>query len=412
MESIGLPRYRASTAAVLEFAWDAGPFRADHVMAACDITRSTTLVALDTLIEIGLIRELASSGAEEGSRLGRPARRFELRGEAGLIVGVDAGDRHFTASAADLTGRVLGTAHLDVRGYHKVPGIAWVDADPKERHEAALQAIDDVLVLAGARREDVLGVSVGVPAPVDGQGRSPDHPTGFWQHMNAGLQDALSEFFPAVRVENDAALAAVAEATLGEALGVDHFVAMLSGRRLGAGVVLEGQLVRGAYGGVGELEALAFVAGVGGTWGFGDLAVTWLRRAQSDGLVPAGHPWARLGPEDLTGAAVFAHAKLSDPVSRPLLEELGGTLGRICSVLARFYDPETIVVCGATASAMGEVIEVARRHVESEAERTPPEVVASTLGGEVVSLGAVSAAREMASEIVLPLLTERLRRRD
>lgn len=58
----GQLRHRASTAAVLEFAWDAGAFQADHVIAALGLTRSTALAALDTLIELGLIQRTAQCG--------------------------------------------------------------------------------------------------------------------------------------------------------------------------------------------------------------------------------------------------------------------------------------------------------------------------------------------------------------
>lgn len=402
---VGL-RHRASTSAVLEFAWDAGVFRADHVMAACGLTRSTTLSALDTLIEIGLIRELDSSPAT-GTRLGRPARRFELRGDAGLVIGVDAGNRYFTAVAADLTGVVVAREKFEVPGHYDGAGTIRDDRSYQERRDAAFRAIDAVLSQVGRTRDDVIAVGVGIPAPVDGQGRSPSHSAGFWQYMNAGLQEALAQVFPAVRLENDAALAAVAEGTLGEARGCDHFVAMLSGFRLGSGVFMEGRLVRGAQGGVGELEALRYVADLGGTWGLGDLTVKWIRAALEDGRIPAEHPWAELSPDDLSTQRLLADARMSDPVARPLLEELGAKLGLVCSVIARFYDPERIVVCGSMAGALGEVIEMAQRQLSAEAELEAPEIVASELGGDVVSLGAVSAAREAALEIVLPLLSER-----
>lgn len=400
-------RQRASTSAVLEFAWDAGAFRADHVMASLDLTRTTALTALESLIEIGLISELPASGSDLGNRLGRPARRFELRGEAGLVLGIDAGDRHFTAVAADLSGRIVARTRTQLRPFVDSVGLVRSDADPEERRVAAFEVIDAVLREANRTRGDVIGVGVGIPAPVNRRGQSPSNPSGFWEYMNADLHDALAEHFPAVRVENDAAFAAVAEGSLGEARGREHFVAMLSGRRLGSGVVLEGQLVRGAHGGVGELEALSYIAGIGGAWGFGDLAEKWVRAALEDGRVPIGHPWARLSVDALDAEAVLADARLSDPVSGPLLEELGAKLGVICSVLSRFYDPELVVVCGAMAGELGPVIEIAQRHLAKETELPPPGIVASGLGGEVVSLGAVAAARDAAQGIVLPLLTER-----
>jgi predicted NBD/HSP70 family sugar kinase len=225
--------------------------------------------------------------------------------------------------------------------------------------------------------------------------------------MNAGLQDALGREFPAVRVENDAALAAVAESSLGEARGCDDFVAMMIGRRLGAGVFLGGQLVRGGHGAVGELEAFVYVSGVGGAQGFGLRAERWLERALEEGRVPDGHPWARLAGAELKSEDVLGAATLDDPVTKPMLDELGETLGRVCGVVARFYDPTRIIVCGAMAGALGDVLELARGWTRAEPGLLPVEIVASGLGGDVVSLGAASAAREAARDVVLPLLTAR-----
>lgn len=396
----GYLRHRASTAAVLEFAWDAGAFRADHVISAVGLTRSTALSALDSLIDIGLIQELPNAGAEDGYRMGRPARRFQLRAEAGVVIGVDAGDYRITAIASDLAGQVLAEEHLGVLGF-------YAGGQHEDRQGAVFRVIDAALASAGRSRADVIGVAVGVPAPVDGDGRSPSHTLGFWQQMNAGLQDALGREFPAVRVENDAALAAVAESSLGEARGCDDFVAMMIGRRLGAGVFLGGQLVRGGHGAVGELEAFVYVSGVGGAQGIGLRAERWLERALEEGRVPDGHPWARLAGAELKAEDVLGAATLDDPVTKPMLDELGETLGRVCGVVARFYDPTRIIVCGAMAGALGDVLELARGWTRAEPGLLPVEIVASGLGGDVVSLGAASAAREAARDVVLPLLTAR-----
>lgn len=401
----GYAHYPASMAAILEFAWDTGVFRADHVIAALGLTRSTTLSALDKLIEIGLIRELTD--ADKGGRMGRPARRFELRGDAGLVIGIDAGGHHFTAAAADLAGRVIARERVEVPSYHDAAGAPDPEPDPDERRATAFKAIDAVLAAAGGRRADVIGIGVGIPAPVNSHGTSPPHRPNFWPRMNADLRDTLAEEFPAVRVENDAGLAALAEGSRGEARKSDHFVAMLVGRRLGSGVFMDGHLVRGAHGGIGELEGLSYVSGVGGAWGLGYRVEEWFQAALSEGRIPADHAWARLTECELTAEAVLAEARLSDPVARPLLEDLGDRLGRICSVVSRFYDPDLIIVCGAMAQALHEVIQLAREHLAQELELPAPEILPSGMGGNVVSLGAVSAAREAAKEIILPLLTER-----
>ncbi|MFT4219650.1 MAG: ROK family protein [Microbacterium sp.] len=390
---------RASTAAVLDHAWDTGVFRTDDIMAAAGLTRSTAISAIDRLIELGLIRELANARSERGYRTGRPARRFELRADAGIIVGLDAGRTRFTTIAADLSGAVLVQRHDEVGILHD---------SPDERRAAATRAIEGVIADAGAGPEDVLALAVGVPAPVDTSGRSPAHEERFWERMNPGFRDFFADRFPVVRVENDAALAAVAEGSVGAARGIPSFVALLAGSRMGAGVVLEGRLVRGTHGGIGELDAFIHVSGVGSAHGIGQRADEWVRAARADGRVPAAHPLARIPDADLTAQAEFAHIRADDPVTSPLVEELGALLARICGVLGSFYDPERIVVCGAVADALDDVIASASRRVGRALDLPAPTIMASRLGGDVVALGAIAAAREEARSIAIPLLARRL----
>lgn len=396
-----MTRYRASLPAVLSFAWDAGVFRADNVIATLGLTRSTTLSALDELIGMGLIREVRAAETTD-TRMGRPARCFELREDAGLVVGLDAGGRHFTAVVADLAGQPLATEHVLLP-----EGADEENLDPAVRQGAAFRVIDAALAAATATREHVVAVGVGLPAPVDRQGRSPA--TGFWQGVNANLHATLAEHFPVVRTENDASLAAVAEGSIGAARGRAHYVAMLSGRRLGSGIVLDGRLMRGTNGGIGEMEALKNIDGVGGAWGMGVLAERWVARHLADGTIPRGHPWTTLAPAALTAEAILAAVDPQEPLTARFLTDMGEALGRICNVLARAYDPELIIVCGAMAGALGEVIGIAQGQLEADLELPAPTIVASDLGGDVVSLGAVSAAREAARDIVLPLFDARAR---
>jgi predicted NBD/HSP70 family sugar kinase len=389
--------YRASVAAVLRYAWDVGAFRADHAMAALGHTRSTTLSALDSLVGLGLIRELEGDSSRT-NQLGRPARLFELRGEAGVIVGVDAGARRLTAVAADLTGRVLASEHL----VHPAP-LDVETWDAQWRRHAVLRLVDEVLSSADRTRDKVIAVGVGIPAPVNDRGNSPSHDAGFWPAMNADLHQVLAEVFPVVRVENDAALAALAEGSYGEAVGRENYVAVLSGRRLGSGVVLGGRLVRGTNGGVGELEALTAVTGVGSTKGIGFVIEERVKQLLADGHVPPGHPWAGMATAGVTAETVLAKPGLDNALSRARIKEVGDRIGRVCSVIAHFYDPEVIVLCGAVVESAGEILQVARAHVAADVELPPPDIVPSGLGGDVVSIGAVAAARESARDTVLAL---------
>src|SRR5687768_980110 len=95
---------RVSLDAVLSYAWDIGVFTASEAMSAVGLTRSTTIDVLDELVDFGLLHELPNARAGGEYQKGRPARRFELRADAAVVVGIDAGRLHITTSVADLRG--------------------------------------------------------------------------------------------------------------------------------------------------------------------------------------------------------------------------------------------------------------------------------------------------------------------
>lgn len=73
-------------------------------------------------------------------------------------------------------------------------------------------------------------------------------------------------------------------------------------------------------------------------------------------------------------------------------------LARIAGVFCSLYDPQRIVIAGGAANGLDGVIDVARRRLPKELDLPAAEIVASTLGADVVSIGAVAAAVEAARE--------------
>src|SRR5699024_3915834 len=158
--------------------------------------------------------------------------------------GIEAGEHSLTARVADLRGREIAAARTAVGG-------AAVGA--AARVEAVRQLVACDVEEAGARTSRRLLTVVGVPAPVAGQGRSPHGENDSWPARNPGFVDALDG---EVLVENDANLAVIAEHSLG---GSEHMGALLMGERFGAGLIVDGRLLRGADGGAGEMRFLDVV---------------------------------------------------------------------------------------------------------------------------------------------------------
>lgn len=378
--------------ALLAYAWTAGEFTASDAMGNVGLTRSTTIEATDTLVGLGLLRELPNAREAGEYSKGRPARRFEMRADAGVVVGVDAGHAHLSVTVADLRGSALGRhdTYLDPTN----------DA-ADDRRRAVADAVDHALVAAGKTRDDVVSVCVGVPAPVAADGGSPPHPAGFWQRMNPRIAEVFEGWAPLVRVDNDSTLAAAAERRFGEAVGCEDFVALMAGRRFGAGVVSDGHLLRGHNGGVGEMYSLLWLMGVERLEGLGELLAMGAKGRITSGEIPATHPLALKGSP--TAEDVLGHAR--DPQVRPVIDEVARVLARVVGLLGNMYDPQRVVLCGAVAGSIEVVIERAREVLPAELHLPAPELVASELGSDVVVTGAVAAAVEEAQSSILDLVT-------
>jgi predicted NBD/HSP70 family sugar kinase len=380
--------------AVLTRVWDEDAFTASDVIAAVGLTRSTAIDVLDELTARGLLAEMPNARAVGEYSKGRPARRFAFQPGAGTVVGVDAGRGHLTATVADLRGTTLATSRLTVD--------PELDS-PERRRRAAEATVDATLKRARRSRTDIVALCVGVPAPVDRAGRSPIHHDGFWARMNPGFVDTFAAWAPAVRVENDATLAAVAERTHGAAVGCDDFVALLAGERFGAGISVDGHLLRGAHGGAGETVAFDRVEGVGSAWGLAPRCVDAARAALASGDLPEDSALHGLDPATLDAKTVLDLAGAGDAGALAVAREVGPALAGVAATFGSLFDVERVVVSGAIAAGAGPIIAAAIEAFPDSLHLPAPRIVASTLGADIVSIGAVAAAVETARSRALDL---------
>jgi predicted NBD/HSP70 family sugar kinase len=380
---------RMNSGAVMRFALRSSEFTAAEAMAATSLTRSTVLGVCDDLVTAAWLEEIADSRAAGLTSKGRPARRYRLREGAGIVAGVDAGEHRFTVAVADLRGRVLAE-RIVVRSTVP-PGVGDSDAErtavAEGRRELAATLLDETVRAAGKEPADVLLAVFGVPAPVDSAGSSPRGDRDYWRTMNPGFGDVLPGV--AVIVENDANLAAIAEQTHGGQAHLQNVATVLSGERLGAGVILDGRLLRGAHGGAGEMRFLDIVEGAGSPAGIAALARGWAQEAVAAGATTS---LAALAAADVSAEDVFRAAREGDPLAEDIIARLGVRLARVAAVLASLLDVDRIVIAGAIAGAAEPVLAHARRVLEEEFQTPMPELVASSLGRDVVVLGAVEWA--------------------
>ncbi|MFC0682678.1 ROK family protein [Lysobacter korlensis] len=391
---------------VLAHAWRGDGFTASEAMETTGLTRTTVIDVCDELVRKGWLRELRNARSVGEYRKGRPARRYELRAEAGVVVGVDAGYERMSVEVADLRGRSLARTSAEIPA--PTPQSVERLADAGERRRLARRLYDDALASYGLAATDVLAVTVGVPAPVDALGVSPDDGVGFWRLVNPGIGAVFGDRAPIVTVENDANLAAIAEGCRPDGAGrdVDSYIAMLVGEGIGAGLMIDGRLVRGRRGGAGEMRFLDRVKGVGSSEGLALLARLWATEAITSGALPPDSLLARLDPDSLRQRDVADAATAGDPAAVRIVERLATRLARICLVLGDVLDVDLVVVGGEAARSLPAVIEEAADILRRSDDPTAPRLLPSALGAEAVSTGAVehalSLVRRRALELTLP----------
>lgn len=418
------PQRRLSADELLRVALDAESFTAAEAMDATGLTRATILGLCDELAAAGWLEELEDSRRAGQSRRGRPARRLRLHRGAGVLVGVDAGRRGYRARAVDLRGRELAVAAREV----DPTDIAPDDAGRTRRRAIVREIVDEVLRVAAAEIAPTsteplvpLLTVIGIPAPVDAHGASPTGISPFWWLMNADFPEHLPG---RVVVENDANLAALAEHARHP---TDNLVTLLLSERIGAGIIIDGRLLRGRRGGAGEMRFLdAVLQDDVGAEGVAQLARRWALEAldAADGRDDAAgtsadpaadgstrpSPLAAIPRDRLSAPDVFGAAAVGDPLARAVLERIGERIARLSTILLSLLDVDRIVVAGGVSAAMGPVLEHARSRLPHLVRAPFPELAASELGIDVVLSGAVEHARALLRASPLDLLDPSPRR--
>ena len=416
---------RLNARTVLDAMWAGRPATASDLMRRTGLTRATVLAVCRELTEQGWLRPAQDTrSAGTAYTKGRPALRYAFAAEKALVVGVDAGQHRIAARVTDLAGRDLGLAEraqdLTVPQPGEPPRPAErIASEAARRREEVRAVVDTALGIAGAEPQRVGCVVLGIPAPVDAAGHSPEGANQYWELMNPGLADLFTERGWVCRVENDANLAALSELALDPARTEQSFALLLAGERYGAGLVLGGELLRQRRGGAGELAVLGLVSGVEGTGAVGqtvrEAAAAAIAAAQTADTVrgdsggtgaeeagPAGSDGrerrrtglTRWAPEQVRAENVFRLAEEGDAVAVGIVEDALDRLARVCAVLAGPLDLDAVVIGGGIAPAIRPRLEWLHERVQRYLHAPWLRLSTSAAGADAVRIGACWAGIE------------------
>jgi glucokinase len=216
-----------------------------------------------------------------------------------------------------------------------------------------------------------------------------------------------------VLVENDANAATWGEFRFGTARDVDDMLLLTVGTGLGGGVVLDGNLLRGAHGVATELGHVRVVpdgircgCGQKGCWeqyASGSALVREARTLALTGAVPGARLLELAGgdPEAITGPQVTQAAQEGDPAAQELLADLGRWLGEGASSMVAVLDPAMIVLGGGVASAGDLLVQpmraAFRRTLPARGYRPEARIELASLGNEAGIIGAADLAAQAVS---------------
>lgn len=311
-----------------------------------------------------------------------------------LTIGIDVGGTKIAGGIVDADGAVIARRRIETEASSEGSVVAGI---VKVVHE--LRAAGPAATAIGIGAAGLVDVAKGVVLSA---------PNIAWSnvHLRAQIEDRAG--LPTV-VDNDANVAAFGEALHGAARGVDDHVMVTVGTGIGGGIIIGGEIYRGARGVGAEIGHMIIAADVGAMCACGTLGCfEAMASGSSIGRRAREHPHPSDAVSSLvdgdvsaiTGELVSAAAFDGDAWAREILAETGHWLGVGLASLVNILDPALIVIAGGAAVGAGDLLlDPARATLASliigHTWRTPPPVVLATLGDDAGIVGAAALARAL-----------------
>jgi glucokinase len=280
------------------------------------------------------------------------------------------------------------------------------EASTGQSEEALVELLVGEVEEARTQRSGIGAIGMGIPATID-------HERGIAVSAvnlpieNLPIRDLVQERtgLP-VFVDNDANVAALAEHLYGAARGAENAVMLTIGTGIGGGLILGGEIYRGATGAGAELGHMAIQMDGPGCQGNCPNRGCVETFASGTALGREGRSAAESEPdsalgkllaagEEVDGKAVTEAALAGDKTAIGVFDLVGGRLGVALASFANIFEPEVIVIGGGVMAAGDLLLDPARRELQARALRpmngTP--VVPAELGQDAGMIGAAAMAR-------------------
>jgi predicted NBD/HSP70 family sugar kinase len=382
-------------AVVLRYVRQHLPCSRAEIAGATGLNKATVSSLVADLIERRILRE---TGLTE-NRIGRPATKLVLDGAPYAAIGIEVGAGYLNAVAVDLAGDTI-------LAWRRACDPAPESFGPEQAATAIAALAKRVLTKTNRDGRRVLGLVIGVPGLVGPGGVVRFAPDLGWR--DADLLGLVSRAmgnpgFP-VRVENDANLAVIAESRYGSHAGTANLIYLTGERGIGAGIISDGRLLRGARGFPGEIGHVQLdPAGPACACGRRGCLEA---QASVGALIARGSPGAgNIEPDpELAVAELLRLAEAGDRTATGALAEGGNALGQAVSTLVNLLDPEVVVLGGYFATLAPWLIPLVEKEIQARGivGLDGPVVTASILGHSAAAIGGAATILDHVDEGNIP----------
>lgn len=353
---------------------------------------------VNRLTTVLLKERIIVTDGQEPSTGGRPSLVFKYSGRSRAVAGIQLRAEKATGMLIDFDGKVI--EHYEVP-FDAVAGETPGNEEQQKafqhmRLEQTLELFDHLLKVGEKNGTPCLSVGVSVPGVVSGEdgivGRTPE--LG-WPTLALGKILRERTKIPVV-LENDANALAFGELRRGAGQGASTLIAVLLGNGLGAGLVTNGMLHRGASSEAGEIGYMLMDrSSLQKSFGdLGDLenrvgAISITKAARQHGLnVPAG---TLMTAQDLVTLAAEGN-----PVAQLMADEILDLIAIAIANMSVLLDPELVVVGTNRAPVPDTVIDGLTARLKGRIIRVPP-LVRAELGENAVLVGVAELALDQVS---------------
>ncbi len=296
----------------------------------------------------------------------------------------------------DLGGTTVKLAYLDIEGTMLDK---WEIPTVTENNGGQIlpdisKSIENYLTAHRISKEDIIGIGIGVPGPVDRKGIVNRCVNLGWGVFN--VEDALSQLtgFP-VKAGNDANVAALGECWKGSGQGYSDMILVTLGTGVGGGIIIDGNIVCGARGSAGEIGHMILNRDEpeehAGTRGCVEryCSATGVVRLAKRYLASSDTPSA-LRRDTITCKDVFDAAAAGDGGAKAVLEQFYALLGEFLANLCTAFDPEAVIIGGGVSKAGDVIIQGAHPHFLKHVFHASKDVVfkIAALGNDAGAYGA------------------------